>query len=73
MARDTLRAEGRAQDDADRELGVDPADEGSPAASRSARPGKDRRGTPSLREMSVTMCPSLCSEEAVSAAMTPPP
>lgn len=45
MARDTLRAEGRAQDDADRELGVDPADEGSPAASRSARPGKDRRGT----------------------------
>ena len=45
MARDTLRAEGRAQDDADRELGVDRADEGSPAASRSARPGKDRRGT----------------------------
>lgn len=31
MARDTLRAEVRAQDDADRELSVDPADEGSPA------------------------------------------
>lgn len=42
MERDTLRAEGRAQDDADRELGVDLADE---SADQGAAAGRARGGT----------------------------